>query len=480
MIPNLQPYPKYKEVYIPWLEKIPESWKIKRGKTVFKCIDIRSDEGKEELLTVSSNKGVVPRKSTTVTMFKAESYVGYKLCWPDDLAINSLWAWAGGLGVSQHHGIISSAYGVYRLKAEAKSEPQYIHELVRSVPFQWELKVRSKGIWTSRLQLTDLSFLEAPFPIPPIEEQTAIVRYLNYTNNRIQQYIATKQKLIKLLEEQKQTIIHLAVTGAIDVRTGRPYPKYKDSEVELLGKVPESWDVKKLKNIARMLVSNVDKHTYEGEIPARLCNYVDVYKNERITKKIEFMSATVTPDELKSFKLRVGDVIITKDSEVWTDIGVPALVEFIADDLVCGYHLAIIRPNGNNKVIGEFVLRLLQDNFVVTQLHISANGVTRYGLSHGDIKNILLPVPSILEQEAIVNFINMELTRLGRTINRAKSEIDLLKEYRTRLTADIVTGKVDVREIAKNLPAAVSDHITDDTDNENMGNDEMLSEIIEE
>ena len=113
---ELKPYPAYKDSGIAWLGKVPEPWTIRRGKALFDCIDIRSSTGEEELLTGSSEHGVIMRKSTTVTMFKAESYMGYKLCWPGDLVINSLWAWANGLGVSQYHGIISSAYGVYRLR----------------------------------------------------------------------------------------------------------------------------------------------------------------------------------------------------------------------------------------------------------------------------------------------------------------------------------------------------------------------------
>ena len=116
---ELRPYPSYKPSGVPWLGDMPEHWDLKRGKMLFRCIDVRSNDGSEELLTVSSDRGVVPRSTATVTMFKAESYVGYKLCWPDDLVINSLWAWGRGLGVSRHHGIVSSAYGVYRLRPES-------------------------------------------------------------------------------------------------------------------------------------------------------------------------------------------------------------------------------------------------------------------------------------------------------------------------------------------------------------------------
>lgn len=153
-------------------------------------------------MTVSSERGVIPRSDTTVTMFKAESYKGYKLCWPSDLVINSLWAWARGLGVSQYHGIISSAYGVYRLRDPYSDYTGYIHILVRSLPFNYELHVRSKGIWVSRLQLTDEAFLGAPIPLPDRREQSAIVQFLNHADRRIQRYIRAKEKLLLLLEEQ--------------------------------------------------------------------------------------------------------------------------------------------------------------------------------------------------------------------------------------------------------------------------------------
>ena len=236
MSTNLKPYPKMKDSGIEWLGEVPEHWDIKRSKKVCRCIDIRSKTGKEELLTVSSNRGVIPRRSANVTMFKAESYIGHKLCWPNDLVINSLWAWAGGLGVSNYHGIISTAYSVYRPSKSV--DPRFIHELVRSTPFNWELRVRSKGIWTSRLQLTDDSFLCAPFVLPPLPEQAAIVSYLDYVDRRVRRLVREKRKLIALLTEKKQAIIHRAVTRGLD-----PDVPMKDSGVAWLGEVPEHWEV---------------------------------------------------------------------------------------------------------------------------------------------------------------------------------------------------------------------------------------------
>lgn len=213
MIADLKPYAGYKDSGLAWLGQVPEHWEIKRAKTIFRCVDERSPSGKEELLTVSSARGIVPRKSAKVTMFKAESYIGYKLCWPGDLVVNSLWAWGGGLGVSQHHGIISSAYSVYRIRRGSAMTPGFVHELVRSSSFNWELTVRSKGVWISRLQLTDISFLDAPIHTPPPEEQAAIVRFLDWANARQERTIRAKRRVIALLTEQKQAIVHRAVTG---------------------------------------------------------------------------------------------------------------------------------------------------------------------------------------------------------------------------------------------------------------------------
>jgi type I restriction enzyme S subunit len=125
----------------------------------------------------------------------------------------------------------------------------------------------------------------------------------------------------------------------------KPYPAYKDSGVEWLGEVPEHWEMQRIRNTVDMRVSNVDKHTKEHELPVRLCNYVDVYKNERITEHMAFMKATATAQEMEDFRLEIGDVLITKDSETWDDIGVPALVEYTSKDIVCGYHIALLRPH---------------------------------------------------------------------------------------------------------------------------------------
>jgi type I restriction enzyme S subunit len=403
-------------------------------------------------------------------MFKAESYVGYKLCWPDDLAINSLWAWAGGLGVSQHHGIISSAYGVYRLKAEAKSKPRYIHELVRSVPFQWELIVRSRGIWTSRLQLTDLSFLEIPFPIPPIEEQSAIVRYLNYTNSRIQQYIVAKQKLIKLLEEQKQAIIHQAVTGAIDVTTGKPYPKYKDSGVEWLGMVPEGWAVKPLKFYVEIINDSLPNNT-----PMEyMFSYLDISsvgtgKLKQAPIKLAFENA---PSRARKI-VKKGDTIV---STVRTYLKAIYYFSEEVTDTVVSTGFAVLRPKLTSP--SEYISLITQSSIFTEQVIQNSVGTAYPAITESKLGRVMVPIPQDTEQVNIIEFAQRKFEDIDKALSRVKIEMELLREYRTRLTADVVTGKVDVRQVAKNLPIE-NDLIVDEINEDDVEVNEKFEESNE-
>jgi len=222
----------------------------------------------------------------------------------------------------------------------------------------------------------------------------------------------------------------------------KPYSKMKDSGVPWLAEVPEHWDVQRLRNLADMRVSNVDKHTKDDEQPVRLCNYVDVYKNDYIRPSMSLMRATATKEEIERFRLAEGDVLITKDSEAWNDIGVPALIRESADDLVSGYHLALLRPL-RRRIAGEFLFRSLQSVGLQYQFHVEANGVTRYGLSHAAIKSVWLPAPPVSEQAAIVRFLDHADRRIRRHIRAKQKLIKLLEEQKLAIIHRAVTRGLD-------------------------------------
>ena len=219
------------------------------------------------------------------------------------------------------------------------------------------------------------------------------------------------------------------------------YEAYKESGVEWIGEIPPSWEIKRLRNICDMLVSNVDKHTKPLEHPVRLCNYVDVYKNEFITSEIHFMEATATADEIRRFSIKIDDVIITKDSEDWLDIGVPALVKHEDEKLICGYHLAILRPK--RSIIGGFLHRAILSQYIRTQFSIKANGVTRYGISHGAILGTIIITPPLPEQTRIAHFLDQKTAQIDQAIAQKERLIELLKERRQILIHNAVTRGLD-------------------------------------
>ena len=400
------------------------------------------------MLSVTITNGVIPQQELLADTSKKDGSrldkCSYKLVRPGDIAYNKMRVWQGAVGVSAFRGIISPAYVVQRPRKEINS--RYFHNLLRIPAFSKEAERWSYGITSDMWSLRPEHFKMIDSCVPPLSEQTAIVRYLNHTTERVQSYINAKERLIDLLEEQRQAIIQRAVTRGLD-----PNVRLKPSGVEWLGEVPAHWEVRRLRNTADMRVSNVDKHIKKSEKPVRLCNYVDVYNNDYVNEQMDFMQATATAEEIEHFRLKKGDVLITKDSESWDDIAVPALVVEPAFDLISGYHLALLRPRPD-VIIGSYLLRALQSKSLTYQFHIEAKGVTRYGLTHNGIKSVWLPLPPLTEQTAIVEYLEKATADIDSATHRARREIELLKKYRTRLVADVVTGKLDVREAANVLP----------------------------
>ena len=205
-----------------------------------------------------------------------------------------------------------------------------------------------------------------------------------------------------------------------------------------IGEIPDRWEVRRLDRVAIYRTSNVDKKSKEGESPVRLCNYTDVYYHDRLRAcDGDFMLATAAPNEIERFGLQVGDVLITKDSEDWRDIAVPALIEETADDFVCGYHLGILRPGP--LLEPTFLFRAMQCVPVNRQSQVAATGVTRYGLPNSAVENVWIPLPPLDEQREIAAFLDRETGRIDSLIAKKRLLIERLQEYRTALITRTVT-----------------------------------------
>ena len=454
MMNRLRLYPRYRPSGIPWLGDVPVHWEVRRLRTVAEMrvsnVDKHTREGEFPVrlcnyVDVYKNDRITPMMPFMQATASKNEIEKFRLERDDVLITKDSETW-NDIGVpslvTASANDLLSGYHLALLRPGKEILGTYFAQCLQSKAVAYQFHVKANGV--TRYGLTHDGIKSVQLPLPPLAEQAAIVRYLDHADDRIRRYVDAKRRLIALLEEERQAVVNQAVTRGLD-----PNVPLKPSGVEWLGDVPAHWEVRRLRTVAEMRVSNVDKHTRDDEIPVRLCNYVDVYKNDHIRDGIKFMSATASIAEIEKFHLDRDDVLITKDSETWNDIGVPALVVETADDLICGYHLALLRPS--EGVLGAYLFRALQTTGIAHQFHVQANGVTRYGLTHSAIQSIRISIPPLAEQAAIVEYLDKATASIDAATARARRQMELLDEYRTRLIADVVTGKLDVREAAAQL-----------------------------
>lgn len=209
---------KMKDSGVEWIGEIPEEWEVIRGKGLFTEVDTRSTDGSEELLTVSQYTGITPRSQKNVTMFEAETLEGYKICEIGDIAANTMWLWAGAIGVSSYRGVISPSYNIYRPIGN-KYVPGYLDLLLRIPPLVQHYESLSTGIRASRLRLYPQQFLGIRFIVPSVQEQQEVLCYLQHKTTEMDRLIECKQRLLTEMEAYKKSVIYEYVTGKREVPT---------------------------------------------------------------------------------------------------------------------------------------------------------------------------------------------------------------------------------------------------------------------
>jgi type I restriction enzyme S subunit len=371
-------------------------------------------------------------------MFKAESYAGHKLCWPGDLVINSLWAWGRGLGVAQHHGIVSTAYGVYRQHGDALNA-DYLHQLVRSEPFQWELQVRSQGVWKSRLQITDDRWLDAPLLVPAHEEQAAIVKYLAHANARIDKAISAKRRLISLLAEQNTSTLRALIVG-------EEYPgARKSSGLHWVGGLPADWEVRKLRSLFARQGSGTTpsgEGYYGGGRPWIMSGDL----NDAHVSSSARTVTTLALEEVSSLREHpAGSLVIAMYGAT---IGRTGILEMSAStNQAC----SVLSDPKSDVNVAFVQLAMLVGRPALQEL---GAGGGQPNVNAEKIAQFRIPLPPLTEQKRIVREYQAVAAGVDLIRGKAEREIMLLQEFRTRLVADVVTGQVDVRAIAATLPDA--------------------------
>ena len=427
MTADIKSYPAYKDSGVPWLGKVPEHWNVKRNKLFLREVNQRSEDGTEELLTVSQYTGVTRRRERSLgegdLLTHATSLVGHKRVGPGDLVVNIMLAWNGSLGVSSLAGIVSPAYCVYR--AGPQSEPRFLHYLYRTPLFTGAFKTVSTGVVDSRLRLYPDVFFGMSSLLPPFPEQASIVRYLDHADRKVRHAIRARQQLIKLLTEQKQAIIQRAVTRGLD-----PNVRLKPSGVSWLGDVPEHWQVTRLARVVR--------NSNAGEV-------IDKGWWGRGKEVLYTCARDPFQSDYPNFPARKRttgiDLLVTRN-------GTPYVHRPVADALYSNVVQRINLVPGSNR------------QYVALSLEEAARSMKGYGVSIESLnydmwKQLVLVVPPPVEQAAIVQYVDATTVTLDKAIYAARREIDLLREYRTRLIADVVTGKLDVRDVT--VPADETD-----------------------
>lgn len=446
MISGLKPYAEMKDSGVEWLGVVPAHWQVLPNRAIFKEVSER-DHPEADMLSVTIAKGVVQQRILLEDSSKKDSSKvdksAYKLVSPGDIAYNKMRAWQGAIGVSDYKGIVSPAYVVQRPSPE--TIPRYLHYLLRTPAFAKEAERWSYGITSDMWSLRPEHFRLISSCLPPKDEQAAIVRFLDHADRRIRRAIAAKQKLIRLLEEQKRAIIHRAVTRGLD-----PDVRLKPSGIEWLGDVPEHWEVVRFKQRVAFQegpgIMAADFRETGVPLLRISCLVGDVATlagcNHLVPEMVERRWA--------HFKVRRGDYLLSASASAGAVVPASEVVEGAIP------YTGIIRlwPAAAG-VFMPFVRLFMGSRPFQEQIELAKAGVAiaHFGPTH--LKRMVICLPPEEEQESISQFVDAQSAPLVAAIGRIGGEIELLKEFRTRLVADVVTGKLDVREAAAALPEMI-------------------------
>ena len=431
-----RPYPAHKESGVEWLGKVPEHWEMARLKgVVTNVMDLTKELQCDDIyLALEHVESWTGRFSVARDGVDFDSQV--KKFGAGDVLFGKLRPYLAKVVCPENDGVCSGEFLVLRPRHTGLL-PKYLEQLLRSKPVILAIDASTFG---AKMPRADWQFIgNMRIPLPPLPEQHAIAHFLDHATQRIQHHIHAKQKLIKLLEEQKQVIIHQeAVTGQINVQTGQPYPVYKDSGIEWLGEVPEHWEMRR----ARYIFREVDRRSRDG-----VGQHLSMSQRLGLVPSHLVENRTLVSESYAGGKLcDVGDLVLNR---LKAHLGVFA----------CAHHEGIVSPDYTvlrlkKTGIMEYFEQTLRSSGYRTELRIRAKGIVEgfWRLYTDDFNEIRIPVPPDLEQARIAAWIRSVADYTHRLAASYNRHIDLLHEYRTRLISDVVTGKLDVREAAAHLP----------------------------
>jgi type I restriction enzyme S subunit len=423
VIEGLRPYEAKREAAMPWLDSIPCEWTERRIKYLFREIDERSGNGQGQLLSLTRARGLIPHADATHKIASAGDLSKYKVCRSGDLVMNRMQAWSGMFATSTYTGLVSPDYAVFRAKAGVVTA--FFDRLFKTPMLVGEFARRSKGIGSGFNRLYTPDFGDIRVPLPPLNGQLDIIRFLDHVEGRLLRHLQQKRKLLALLNEQKQTIIHCAVTRGLDDGV-----RLKSSGVAWLGDIPEHWTVTRVKNEFRCL--NNDRVPLSSTQRAAM-----------MARTFDYYGASGVIDKVEKFLFDDDLLLIAEDGANLVLRNLPLAI-IARGKCWVNNHAHILKPkNGNLDYLAALMETINYRPWI--------SGAAQPKLTKDRLMGIKIALPARSEQDAIMAESGRLTEPIQRAMKQLRCEIEKLDEFRTTFIAAVVTGKLDVRDAAKNL-----------------------------
>ncbi len=424
---NYKKYAEYKDSGVEWLGEIPKHWEVSRLGVLLNPISL-NNRLDLPLLSITRENGVILRDLDNEEEnhnFIPDDLSNYKVIKTGQFGMNKMKAWQGSYGISDYDGIVSPAYFIFDLNKNIF--PKYFHTAIRSKLYISYFGSASDGVRIGQWDLSKERMKQIPFLIPPLSEQTAIAAYLDDKTAKIDKAILYKENMIKLLKERQQILIHKAITKGLN-----PDVKMKDSGVDWIGEIPESWEVKRFK----YLLDEYNVRSTNGNE-----SLLSLSKYHGVVPKSSLEERAGQAESLIGYKkLHPQDLVINKMQAVNGLIAVSKISGITSPDY------SIYRAKNKSAINIDYIGMLMLQPVYLAEFKKRVTGVMEgfIRLYTDDLYNVYSLLPPFEEQNEIANWIENTKAKIATAITLKEQEIEKLKEYKSVLINEAVTGKVRV------------------------------------
>jgi type I restriction enzyme S subunit len=472
VIASLKPYPEYTPSGVDWLGNVPSQWVLKPGLAAFREKRVKNLNLQEKQVLSLSYGRIVVKPEEKLHGLVPDSFVTYQIVEPGDIIIRSTDLQNDRtslrVGFVKDMGIITSAY--ICLRTTRAVVPAYGYQLLNAYDLMKAFYGMGSGL---RQNLEWSDFKRMPVFIPPSDDQLAIARFLDHAIRRLDKTINSKRRLIAYLNEQRQLIIHTAISRGLSSDV-----QLEDSDIQWLGEVPTNWEVLRLGRVIELITGFPFSSAGFSQNPndTKLLRGINVTPSGIRWNPIVYWRRT-TRDGLDVFSLRPGDIVLGMDRPIIASGVRAARIEETDTPSLLLQRVARLRTSA--RLNPEFLLLLLRGRSFADYIAPIFTGISVPHLSPGQIRSFKIALPSEPEQKEILDYVNEETASVNVAIAVTQREIGLLREYRTRLIVDVVTGKLDVRTAAAGLPVETEEYGEPIPVNEAEGVNDEETELLE-